>query len=166
MKPMNTRFFFYIFVFLTSMVLAYDLPPIVREALTKEELNNALEGKAALRNITQGDTKQLAQALGFALQNNKEKNPVLEQLCAKQTVTFAWGDKLANVSCFIVGAFVAYQFAFLRGYIQGQESLSMMQNKFSSSVPPQFMPPPMIPPPFQFIPHVVHCFIRASRESW
>ncbi len=153
------------------MVLAYDVPPIVREALTQEELNNALEGKAALRNITehveQGDTKQLTKALGFALQNNKEKNPVLEQLCAKQTVTFAWGDKLANVSCFIVGAFVAYQFAFLRGYVQGQESLSMMQNKLSSSVPQQFMAPSMIPPPLQFIPHVFHCFIlRPPQGNW
>ena len=149
------------------MVLAYDVPPIVREALTKEELNNALEGKAALRNITQGDTKQLAKALGFALQNNKEKNPVLEQLCAKQTVTSAWGDNLTNVSYFIVGALVAYQFAFLRGYIQGQESWSMMQNKFSSSVPQQFMAPSMIPPPLQFIPHVFHCFIlRPPQGNW
>ena len=54
---MNTKFFLYIFAFLTGTVLAQDAPQIVREALTQEEQRNAQEGEAASICITTSSKK-------------------------------------------------------------------------------------------------------------
>ena len=90
---MNTKFFLYIFALLTTgTVLAHDVHPIVREALTQEELQNAQEGKSAVirtttrttGHIEEGDKEKLVEALKFALKNDKTGSILLDQLSQKQ----------------------------------------------------------------------------------
>ncbi len=82
---MNTIFFLYIFAFLTGTVIAHDVPPIVREVLTKEELQNTQESKRAfLKHVKtwrlgkDGSDEDL-KALGFALQNDEARKVIFQR---------------------------------------------------------------------------------------
>ena len=119
---MNTKFFLYIFLIFTGTVLAQDVPPVVRKALTQEELRNAEESKAALMRMKEHgdkcDAKQLIQAL-----NNKDRNCVLKKTNIEQII---FENHLVNVvliASFAAGtwAMIAYFGGVLLGYKFGRD---------------------------------------------
>ncbi len=133
---MNTKFFLYIFALLTTgTVLAYDVPPIVRKALTQEERQNAQEGKAVHENIKEhrGNTLAMMKGLGFALQNDTDKtSSILDQLSPKHEDESI--DVLSHVrnACAIAGAIIlayvlggrhGYNQAYWRGHTEGSAAL-------------------------------------------
>ncbi len=138
---MNTNSFFYIFALLTGTVLAHEVPPIVSKVLTQEEQRNTQEGKEAFNNIKEhletGNTPAMMKALGFALQNDKDKNAILEQLHGKQIVKKSWEDQLLEFVMIAAGFCLIYQLGYCTALRRELERGIRMQNQVNGPVGPQ-----------------------------